>query len=142
MLKELALLVALLAFITDARPYLNGEVRIRFLIRDCARSFSLQLENEVDTAEIMNDDAAEMDDGGENGKNDAQGDDDKLLEGKIPWLHTELHVYTHLHVILFQDMISFLRVKNANVMQANEKAKVRNDEHNAMRLLLLFVYDG
>ena len=94
----------------------------------------------MNTAGIISDDAVEMDDGG---KDDAPSGDDKLLEGKKNYHGFILScVRTIMLSFLLQDMISYLRVKNANVMQANEKAKVRNDEHNAMRLLLLFVYDG
>ena len=72
MLKELALLVALLAFVTDARPYLKEEVNTNIM---CSVQFisTLKLENEADTAE-MNDNDVEM--------KDVNGDDEKRLEGK------------------------------------------------------------
>ena len=77
MLKELALLIALLAFVTDARPYLKEEVRMNLRVvhvnhYTSTALKSTQLGNEADTVGIMNDDAVGMDDDSE----------DTLLEGK------------------------------------------------------------
>ena len=83
----------------------------------------MQLENEADTAGIMNDDAVEMDEDGE----------EKLLEGNNCNGLVLSCACNHLHVIpiLCQDMINnYLRVKNVNRMKANENVKVGNDESN------------
>ena len=120
MLKELLLLVALLAFVTDARPHLNEEVRTNSEIMRVMHLHltRLQLENEADSAGMMNDDAVEMDEDGE----------EKLLEGKDCNGLVPSCACNHLHVIpiLCQGMINnYLRVKNVNRMKAT---KVGNDE--------------